>query len=133
MPVTAFGSDLFVEFTGVESGPHQELVRQWVRAGVEPTVPTDAGFAETVGDLTDDEVLARLHFRVAVHARRAGATDTANRHFALASGLAPNDFTIRRAAMPLQGDDPFGEKFFAFYEEWAAAGHPYHGLPGVEA
>jgi hypothetical protein len=122
----AFGSDLFVEFTGVGAGPHLDLVREWVRTGVVPTAGTGP-----VEDLSDDEVLARLHFRVAAHARRAGATDAAARHFARAGELAPHDFTIRRAALPLTGEDPFGEKFFAFYEEWQAAGEPYHGLPPV--
>jgi hypothetical protein len=126
----AFGSDLFKDFTGVEAGPHNDLVRQWVRDRVEPE-PTGDG-QEAVADLSDDEVLARLHFRVAVHARRAGADETARRHFDLAGELAPHDFTIRRATLPLVGDDPFGEKFFAIYGEWEAAGMPYHGLPGVE-
>ena len=128
----AFGTDLFKDFTGIEAGPHNELVRRWVREGVEPVVGD--GARDAVADLTDDEVLARLHFRVAVHARRRGgadATDTAARHFARAGALAPHDFTIRRATMPLVGEDPFGEKFFALYEEWEAAGMPYHGLPGV--
>ena len=126
----AFGSDLFKDFTGVEAGPHNDLVRHWVHDDVEPTAsqsPPDA-----VGDLSDDEVLARLHFRVAVHARRAGGDETERRHFDLAGELAPHDFTIRRAALPLVGDDPFGEKFFAIYGEWEAAGMPYHGLPGVQ-
>ena len=126
----AFGTDMFKEFTGVDAGPHLDLVREWVRNGVVPASSTDA--PEPVGDLSDDEVLARLHFRVAVHARRAGAADIAARHFARAGALAPNDFTIRRAALPLQGDDPFGETFFAIYGEWEAAGMPYHGLPGVK-
>jgi hypothetical protein len=130
----AFGSDLFKEFTGVEAGPHNDLVRRWVREGVEPRAGSDgSGTAPTaaVADLSDDEVLARLHFRAAVHARRVGATETAARHFARAGELAPHDFTIRRATMPLVGDDPFGEKFFAIYEEWERAGKPFHGLPGV--
>jgi hypothetical protein len=124
----AFGSDLFKDFTGIEAGPHLDLLRQWVRAGVEPTA-TDGPSA--VEDLSDDEVLARLHFRVALHARRAGDSRTAMRHFELAGDLAPHDFTIRRAALPLTGDDPFGAAFFAMYQEWEAAGKPYHGLPGV--
>jgi len=126
----AFGSDLFKDFTGVEAGPHNDLVRQWVRDGAPPDLGERAQRA--VADLSDEEVLARLHFRVAVHARRAGAEATARRHFDLAGELAPHDFTIRRATMPLVGEDPFGEKFFAMYEEWERAGQPYHGLPGVK-
>ena len=42
--------------------------------------------------------------------------------------LAPLDFTISRAAMPLTGVDPFGEAFFALLAEWQEAGRPYHGL-----
>ena len=120
----AFGTDLFKDFTGVEAGPHLDLVRKWVRAGFVPSAPA-------VADLTDDEVLARLHFRAAVHARRAGDTEAAARHFERAGGLAPHDFTIRRATLPLVGDDPFGEKFFFMYEGWEAAGMPYHGIAPV--
>ena len=29
----AFGTDMFKDFTGVEAGPHMELVREWVRDG----------------------------------------------------------------------------------------------------
>ena len=39
------------------------------------------------------------------------------------------DFTIRRAAMPLIGEDPFGAEFMALFDEWQAAGSPFHGLP----
>jgi hypothetical protein len=120
----AFSNDLFKDFTGVEAAPHLDLVRAWVRTG---SVPADA--EPPIDDLNGDEVLARLHFRVAVHARRAGDTDTAQRHFARAAELAPYDFTIRRALLPLVGDDPFGATFFALYEEWEKAGAPYHGLP----
>jgi len=127
----AFSNDMFKEFTGVDSGPHLDLVRQWVRSGVEPGGAGNP--ADDVADLSDDEVLARLHFRVATHARRAGDAQTAVRHFDLAGERAPHDFTIRRAALPLVGDDPFGATFFAMYEQWDAAGRPYHGLPPVRA
>jgi len=116
----AFGSDLFKDFTGIEAGPHNELVRQWSATGVAPA--TGDRQRDAIEDLGADEMLARLHFRVAVHARRAGADETARRHFDLAGRLAPNDFTIRRATLPLVGEDPFGEQFFAIYEEWEAAG-----------
>jgi hypothetical protein len=43
------------------------------------------------------------------------------------------DFTIRRAALPLVGGDPFGEDFFGMYAEWQEAGSPFHGLPSMTA
>ena len=72
-------------------------------------------------DLSDDEVLARLHFRVGAEARRRGDDATARRHFERAGELAPMDFTIRRAAMPLLGGDPFGPEFM---ELFARSGRP---------
>jgi hypothetical protein len=120
---------MFKDFTGVESAPHFDAVRTWVRDGTLPE--SDGDVREAVGALSDDEVLARLHFRVAAEARRAGDAATAARHFERAGALAPHDWTIRRATMPLVGDDPFGEKFFTMYQEWEEAGKPYHGLQGM--
>jgi peroxiredoxin len=127
----AFGSDLFKEFTGVESAPHMDAVRRWVNDDQEPL--TDDEARQAVAALTDDEVLARLHFRVAAEALRQGDERTARAHFATATELAPMDFTIRRAAMPLLGDDPFGPTFFDFWEQWQEAGSPYHGLSATAA
>ena len=126
----AFGTDTFKEFTGVEAGPHLDAIRHWVRDGV-VTISEDAARPAVV-DLSDDEVAARLHFRIAAEPRRAGDDATARRHFDRATALAPDDWTIRRAAMPLMGDDPFGEKFFAMYTEWQEAGSPYHGLQATK-
>ncbi len=122
----AFGSDIFKDFTGVESGPHMDAVRRWVNDGQAPLSDDEARGA--VDALTDDELRARLHFRIAAQALRREDETTARRHFQAAAELAPFDFTIRRAAMPLLGDDPFGQTFFSFYEEWQEAGSPYHGL-----
>jgi hypothetical protein len=122
----AFGTDMFKEFTGVDAGPHHDLIRAWVRDGVEPIAPAEARAA--VADLSPDEVRARLHFRIGAHLRRAGDDTGARRHFDEAGRLAPMDFTIRRAALPLTGGNPFGEEFFGMYEEFQAAGSPYHGL-----
>jgi hypothetical protein len=124
----AFGTDMFKEFTGVEAAPHQDAVRRWARTGQVPIAPDQAKAA--VGDLSEDEVLARLHFRVAAHARHAGDDTTALRHFQRAGELAPFDWTIRRASLPLTGGDPFGQEFFTMYEHWQDAGRPYHGLAG---
>lgn len=127
----AFGTDMFKDFTGVEAGPHLDAVRRWVRHGEIPIAADDA--RQAVGDLNDGEVLARLHFRVAAQARRQGHDEAVRRHFEEAGRLAPHDWTIRRAALPLVGDDPFGQTFFDMYSEWEKVGRPYHGLSGTSA
>jgi len=125
----AFSNDMFKEFTGVDAGPHLDALRAWVRDGTLSMSADEARAA--VPDLSDDDVRARLHFRVAVEARRRGDDTVAGRHFARAGELAPMDFTIRRAAMPLIGEDPFGQDFMALYQEWEAAGSPFNGLPAM--
>ena len=121
----AFPTDTFREFHRVDSTDHLDGIRQWVRTGeppagdeVEPHVPDDA------------EQRAHLQYRLALHLWRDGRTDAARRQFDRAAELAPLDFTVRRAALPLQGKDPFlGEEFLALWEEWDAVGRPYYGRP----
>ncbi len=127
----AFGSDLFADFTGVESGPHLDEIRRWARDGTLPVTGDQARSA--VGDLSEDEVTARLHFRIAAEAHRRGDQEVTRRHVRRASELAPDDLTIWRAGMPLVGEDPFGDAFLQRYDEWKAKGMPYHGLPAVVA
>jgi hypothetical protein len=103
-----------------------EAVRSWVTDDVVPISTDDARAA--VVDLDPDEILARLHFRVGADALQRGDEDTARRHLLAASELAPYDWTVRRAAMPLIGEDPFGPGFLALYDEWKEMGQPYHGL-----
>lgn len=125
----AFGTDTFADFTGRKSAPHLDLVRRWVLAGELPLEPEQARGA--VADLTDDEVLARLHFRIAAEAHRRGDETTTRAHVDTASRLAPDDLTVWRAAMPLVGEDPFGQDFLDRYEAWRAKGSPAHALPSV--
>lgn len=122
----AFGTDTFSDFTGVASGPHLDAVRRWVLHGERPLLPSQA--AGAVADLDDEEVDARLHFRIGIEARREGNATAAERHLSRASELAPMDFSVRRAAMPLLGEDPFGQDFLDLYEEWRSLGGPFHGL-----
>ena len=123
----AFSDDQFKEFHGIDSQPHLEALRRWV---LDDELPL--GDADQVRGMqmppTDDEQRARLEFRIALHLRRQGQVDAAETHFERAIALAPLDFTIRRAAMPLRGQDPFfGEEFLELYEEWEAVGRPYYG------
>jgi hypothetical protein len=122
---TEFGSNTFAEFTGVDAEEHNALVRAWVRDGAVPVGREEATSA--VADLDADELAARLHYRIALHQQRAGDDTGAARNFDLAVALAPLDFTISRAVLPLRGGNPFGEEFMATYAAWKAAGFPYHG------
>lgn len=122
----AVSTDTFVDFTGVTCEQDLVALRRWIREGVVPISPAEAESA--VADLADDEVDARLEFRVAAQLRRTGDEAAAAAHFERAAELAPYDFTIRRAMMPLTGVDPFGEAFFELYAEFQAAGSPYHGI-----
>ncbi len=118
-----FGTDMFVEYTGRPREGHFNQLRAWVR---DDLVPADAD--TEIEDLSQDEIDARLHFKLAATARHSGDDAGATRHFAKAIELAPFDFTISRAAMPLQGEDPFGEKFMALMQQWVDEGAPFHGI-----
>jgi len=121
----AFPTDTFREFHRVDSTDHLDGIRHWVRTG---SLPDGDAVDTHVPD--DDEQRAHLQYRLALHLWRAGRRDAARRHFDRAAALAPLDFTVRRAVLPLQGKDPFlGEEFLALWSEWDAAGRPYYGRP----
>ncbi len=121
----AFGDDQFLDFHGVPSGPHLEALERWVVHGEAPF--TDEGAVRAAQALpSDDDQRARTEFRLALSLHRRGEAEAAGRHFDEAGRLAPWDFTIRRAAMPLRGQDPFGEPFFELYAEWEQVGRPYY-------
>jgi peroxiredoxin len=128
----AFSDDQFKEFHGIDSKPHLEALRRWVLDDELPLGDADE-VREHQMPPTDDEQRARLEFRLAIHLRRKDRIDAAEIHFERAIALAPLDFTIRRAAMPLRGQDPFfGEEFLGLYDEWEAVGRPYYGSRSAE-
>ena len=126
----AYGTDVFREFTQVDSGAQHDLIRRWVHDGT-PMMTADEARA-AVDDLSADEEAARLHFRIATALRDGGDDEGAARNFDRAAALAPHDWTIRRAMIPLRGGDPFGAEFFELYGEYQAAGLPYHGVRAHE-
>lgn len=122
----AYATNTFKEYTGIESADQVEVIRRWVVDGVKMMTEDEA--KQAVGDLSDEEEQARLYFRIANRLRNTGDEDGAARNFDRAAELAPHDWTIRRAMMPLQGEDPFGDKFFELAAEFNAAGRPFHGV-----
>jgi thioredoxin-like negative regulator of GroEL len=124
-PVIAPVDDLFRDFTNVDSAVHHEQLRAWVRDGVLPYGADEA--RQRVTETSDDDQLARVERRLGAALHRMGRDDRAAVHLARAAELSPMDFTIRRGTLPLRGSDPFGAEFFAFVEEWIAAGTPGYG------
>ncbi|MGI9596747.1 MAG: TlpA family protein disulfide reductase [Acidimicrobiales bacterium] len=122
----AYATNTFKEYTGIESADQIEIIRRWVVDGTPMMTADEARTA--VGDLSPDEEQAKLYFRIAIRLRDGGDDDGAARNFDRAAELAPHDWTIRRAMMPLRGGDPFGDEFFELAAEYNAAGRPFHGV-----
>ena len=117
----AFSNDMFKEFTGAESGPHLEALRAWVRDGTVPM--TDADAARPRCPTSPTTRCWRGSTSGWVSRPVVGGDDAGSRrHLERAGELAPLDFTIRRAAMPLLGGDPFGGEFMELYGEWKRPG-----------
>jgi peroxiredoxin len=121
----AFGDDTFKELTNFESGPYLDEVRAWVRDGAMPFDREEARRRLLLPNA--DEQLARAEFALAWHLHKAGRTEAALRHFERAGALSPDDWTIRRAAMPIQGIDPMtSPEFLELFNEWSERGRPYY-------
>ena len=124
-PVIAPVNDLFKDFTGIDSAVHHDQLRAWVHDGTLP--PTDAVEPPSAAEQT-----ARAERRLGAYLHRVGRPEAARACFERAAALAPMDWTIRRGTLPMQGEDPFGQPFFAFVEEWDAAGRPgYRAADGT--
>jgi peroxiredoxin len=111
-----FGSDLFVQMTGRPSGPFLAALRAWVHDGRGALAPDDVRAQQLLP--TREHQLARAEFRLAWHLHRVGKIAAAERHFARAGELAPGDWTIRRAALPIRGIDPMtSDEFLALWQD----------------
>jgi hypothetical protein len=113
-----FGTDVFVALTGRPSGPFLAAVRAWVREGKGALVPDEIRAHQVLPSREQQE--ARAEFTLAWYLHRAGHRDAAERHFRRAGELAPGDWTIRRASLPIRGIDPMGsEEFLELWREGA--------------
>jgi peroxiredoxin len=121
-PAIAPADDKFRDFTQIDSSLHHDALRRWVRDDVAPLSEDEVRTRQTAP--TPEVQAARTERRLAMYLLRAGRTDDAERHLAAAMELAPDDWTIVRGSMPVRGEDPFGQAFFDFYQEWEARGRP---------
>jgi hypothetical protein len=120
---TAFGNDIFKDLTGFDSVAYLEAVRAWARDGTLPFPRAETRQHQMLP--TAEEQLARAHFSLGWHLHKAGRHEAAARHFERGGELSPDDFTIRRASMPIRGIDPMtSPEFLALYQEWTERGRP---------
>jgi peroxiredoxin len=124
-PAIAPADDKFRDFTQIDSSLHHDALRRWVRDGVAPLSDDEMCARQTAP--TAEVQAARTERRLAMYLLRAGRRDDAERHLSAAMELAPDDWTIVRGSMPVRGEDPFGQAFFDFYQEWEARGRPGYG------
>ncbi|MER7754137.1 TlpA disulfide reductase family protein [Kitasatospora sp. NPDC097643] len=121
---TQTATDLFRSMNGLDSEASGQALRRWVLDG------EAGGGAEQVAEHlrvpTPAEQRARAHARLAVWLARAGRPEAARRHLATAGELAPHDLAIRRGLLPVTGEDPFGDAFFAIRGELVEAGVPIY-------
>jgi hypothetical protein len=122
-----FGTDMFVALTGRPSAPFLAAIRRWVLRD-EGALPVEA--------VREDQVLpsreqqeARAEFTLGWYLHRNGRPEAAARHFERAGALAPGDWTIRRASLPIRGIDPMASpEFLALWQEGAPR-YPTRLLP----
>jgi hypothetical protein len=111
-----FGTDMFVQMTGKPSAPFLAALRAWVHEGRGALAPEDVREQQLLP--TAEQQLARAEFRLGWHLHGLGRHEAAERHFVRAGELAPNDWTIRRAQLPIRGIDPMtSDEFIALWEE----------------
>lgn len=122
-----FSNDNLIAFHGKPADVHLDALRRWVRTGELPLSADEAREAARLP--TDEEQLARAHFRVATQLLRSGKKDRAVEYFERAGELSPDDWTIRRASILLRGEDPFfSPEFIEMYQAWQEAGRPGYRL-----
>ena len=129
-PSTAeYGSDMFLQFHGRESGPFLEAVRAWVKTG---EIRTDETVPSRMPPPSEDEELARAEWALAWFLHQRGSSEAAARHFDRAGELSPDDWTIRRGSMPIRGQNPMGPEFFELFKDWESRGKPSYASMAAE-
>ncbi|MFE4637237.1 redoxin domain-containing protein [Streptomyces sp. NPDC056773] len=121
---TQFATDLFRELSGLDSGAALAALDRWVRTG--DSGLSDEDVTRHTRRATATQQSARTEAALALWLHRGGRTTDAERHFARAELLAPEDLTIWRGTMPLRGQDPMGDAYFAKRTALTEAGIPIY-------
>jgi hypothetical protein len=120
----AFATDTYKAITGFDAGKSLAAIRAWVKG------ETSALSAETVRARqvlpTPQHQLARAEFALGKWLWNKGRTEAAERHFVVADGLAPQDWTIRRGSFPMRNKDSFGPDFRSLRLAWVEAGNKFY-------
>ena len=124
-----YGSDLFIQFTGRESGPFLDAVRAWVETG---EIRRDEMVPGEMPPPTEDEELARAEWALAWFLHQRGSKEAAGQHFDRAGELSPDDWTIRRGSMPIRGQNPMGPEFFELFKDWESRGKRSYAAMAAE-
>jgi hypothetical protein len=120
-----FGTDTFRALTGKSSEIYLDMIRAWVRDGSGVLPDDEVRSHQPVP--TQESQLGRAERALAWFLHQDGREEAAERHFARAGELAPGDWTIRRGSLPIRGQDPFGENFFAL----ASEGVPVYAMDAI--
>ncbi|WSP43057.1 TlpA family protein disulfide reductase [Streptomyces sp. NBC_01244] len=121
---TRFATDLFRELSGLDSGAALAALDRWVLTGESGLSGEDV--TRHTRRATATQQSARTEAALALWLHRAGRAAEAERHFARAEQLAPEDLTIWRGTMPLRGVDPMGDTYFAKRSALTEAGIPIY-------
>lgn len=121
---TQCATDLFRELSGPDSGAALAALDRWVLAGDSGVSAEDAALPTRRATAARQQ--AGTEAALALWLHRNGRTAAAERHFARAEQLAPEDLTIWRGTMPLQGLDPMGDEYVTQRTALTDAGIPLH-------
>ncbi|MGW2648653.1 redoxin domain-containing protein [Streptomyces sp. NPDC001393] len=121
---TQFATDLFREMSGLDSSAALATLRRWVVEGESGL--SDVDIERYTRPATAAQQQARVEAALGLWLHRAGRVEDAERHFLRAEELAPEDLTIWRGTMPLRGQDPMGDGYFARRTALTEAGVPIY-------
>ena len=109
----AFVDDRFKSFTGMESAPYVDAIRDWAANGANSIYAlTDIELKERLKPHSDDRALADAEFALGEYLYKQNKTADAVPHFKEAQRLAPDNWNYKRQAWALSdAERDYGTSF----------------------